>query len=119
QPIAIKSPDDKFLIKLMSIIEAHLDNTEFDVSTIVNEIGMSKTVLYKKVQAITNLSVADLIKSNRLKKAAMLLESNQLSIAEIAFAVGFSDRKYFSKEFKKLYNISPSEYILANSSKQG
>ncbi|MES2651960.1 MAG: two-component regulator propeller domain-containing protein [Bacteroidota bacterium] len=114
QPTEIKSPDDKFLIKLMAIIESHLDDTDFEVNTIVDEIGMSKTVLYKKVQTITNLSVADLIKSIRLKKAAMLLESNQLSIAEIAFAVGFSDRKYFSKEFKKLYNVSPSEYILAN-----
>ena len=114
QPIAVKSQDDKFLVKLMAIIESHLDDTDFEVNTIVEEIGMSKTVLYKKVQAITNLSVADLIKSIRLKKAALLLESNQLSIAEIAFAVGFSDRKYFSKEFKKLYHISPSEYIAAN-----
>lgn len=117
QPIEIKSPDDKFLMKLMSIIESHLDDTDFEVNTIVEEIGMSKTVLYKKVQAITNLSVADLIKSIRLKKAAMLLERNQISIAEIAFAVGFNDRKYFSKEFKKLYNVSPSEYILANATK--
>lgn len=117
QPIEIKSNDDKFLIKLMSIIDSHLDDTEFEVGTIVDEIGMSKTVLYKKVQAITNLSVADLIKSIRLKKAAMLLESNQLSIAEIAFAVGFNDRKYFSKEFKKLYHVSPSDYILTNAGK--
>jgi DNA-binding response OmpR family regulator len=114
QPLEITSPDEKFIHKLMTIVDQHIDDPEFDVGTIVQEIGMSKTVLYKKVQALTNLSVADLIKSIRLKKAAMLLSQNQLSIAEIAFAVGFNDRKYFSKEFKKQYKLSPSEYILAS-----
>ncbi|RZK58450.1 MAG: response regulator [Pedobacter sp.] len=114
QPIIAVTPDDKFLKKLMSIIEANLDNTDFDVTSLAKEIGMSKTVLYKKVQSLTNLSVADLIKSIRLKRASVLLMHNQLSIAEIAFNVGFNDRKYFSKEFKKLYNLSPSEYIVAN-----
>jgi len=114
QSSTLNSPDEKFIHKLMTIIEAHLDNTEFDVGTIVQEVGMSKTVLYKKVQSLTNLSVADLIKSIRLKKAALLLVQNQMSIAEVAFAVGFNDRKYFSKEFKKLYEMSPSDYIIAN-----
>ncbi|GGI50729.1 hybrid sensor histidine kinase/response regulator [Mucilaginibacter galii] len=105
------SPDEKFLGKLMSLIEKHMDNSEFGVTELIDEIGMSKNVLYKKVQALTNLSVADFIKSIRLQKAAQLLESNKLSIAEVAFAVGFNDRKYFSKEFKKQYNLSPSEYL--------
>lgn len=105
------SPDEKFLHKFMGIVEAHLDDTNFDVTTIAQEIGMSKTVLYKKVQALTNLTIADFIKSIRLKRAALLLEQNKMGIAEIAFSVGFSDRKYFSKEFRKLYNMSPSEYI--------
>ncbi|MDQ8005331.1 MAG: two-component regulator propeller domain-containing protein [Pedobacter sp.] len=111
EPVKIESPDDKFLAKLMQIIEQNLDNTDFDVTALTQEIGMSKTVLYKKVQAITNLSVADLIKSIRLKQAAYLLESNQMTVAEVAFAVGFNDRKYFSKEFKKQYDVSPSEYL--------
>lgn len=116
EPVKIETADDRFLAKLMQIIEENLDNTEFDVTALTQEIGMSKTVLYKKVQAITNLSVADLIKSVRLKQAAYMLEKNQMSIAEVAFAVGFNDRKYFSKEFKKQYEMSPSEYIAA---KQG
>jgi len=105
------SADEKFLRKLMDLVEAHLDDPDFDVTAISQEIGMSKTVLYKKVQALTNLTIADLIKSVRLKSAAALLEQNKTGIAEIAFAVGFSDRKYFSKEFKKLYKVSPSEYV--------
>ena len=112
-PVQIETADDKFLVKLMKIIEDNLDNTDFDVTALTQAIGMSKTVLYKKVQAITNLSVADLIKTVRLKQAAYLLEKNQMSISDIAFAVGFNDRKYFSKEFKKQYEMSPSEYIAA------
>lgn len=115
-PVKIETADDKFLVKLMKVIEDHLDNTEFDVMTLAQEVGMSKTVLYKKVQAITNLSVADLIKTVRLKQAALMLERNEMAIAEVAFAVGFSDRKYFSKEFKKQYDMSPSAYVAA---KQG
>lgn len=111
EPIKIESPDDKFLAKLMQIIEKNIDNTDFDVTALTQEIGMSKTVLYKKVQSITNLSVADLIKSIRLKQAAYLLEHQQMSVADVAFAVGFNDRKYFSKEFKKQYEVSPSEYL--------
>lgn len=116
-PIAVETPDDKFLAKLMKLIEDNLDNTDLDVSFLVEAIGMSKTVLYKKVQAITNLSVADLIKTVRLKQAALLLEQNQMSIADIAFAVGFNDRKYFSKEFKKQFEVSPSEYIATKDAK--
>lgn len=116
EPVKIETADDRFLAKLMKVIEENLDNTAFDVTALTQEVGMSKTVLYKKVQAITNLSVADLIKTVRLKQAAYLLEQNQMSIADVAFAVGFNDRKYFSKEFKKQYELSPTEYIVA---KQG
>lgn len=111
QKSVLLSPDEKFLGKLMSIIEKHMENSEFGVTELMDEIGMSKNVLYKKVQALTNLSVADFVKSIRLQKAAQLFDQNKLTIAEVAFAVGFNDRKYFSKEFKKQYNLSPSEYI--------
>lgn len=111
QKSTLLSPDEKFLGKLMSIIEKNMDNACFGVTELMDEIGMSKNVLYKKIQALTNLSVADFIKSIRLQKAAQLLDQNKLTIAEVAFAVGFNDRKYFSKEFKKQFDLSPSEYL--------
>lgn len=111
--ISSDSPEDKFIAKLMTIIEAKMEHPEFDVNELVLEIGMSRSVLYKKVQTLTNYSVADLIKEMRLKKAAQLFKQTSMSIADVAFAVGFNDRKYFSKEFKKQFNLSPSEYINA------
>lgn len=112
--IAITSPEEKFLHKLMDIVERNMENDRFGVPEMVDEIGMSKSVLYKKVQALTGMPVADYIKSARLQRAAQLFSQNKLSIAEVAFAVGFNDRKYFSKEFRKQYGMSPTEYISKN-----
>ena len=111
------SPEEKFIGKLMAIIESKMDNPEFDVDALVIEIGMSRSVLYKKVQTLTNYSVADLIKEMRLKKAAELLKQPSMSVADVAFSVGFNDRKYFSKEFRKQFEMSPSEFIDAHQSK--
>ena len=108
--VVISTPEEKFIQKLMQIISDHMGDPEFDVHTLVSEIGMSRTVLYKKVQALTNFSVADLIKYMRLQKAASLLQTTAFPVAEVAYQVGFNDRKHFSREFKKQYNVSPSVY---------
>ncbi|WP_052016977.1 hybrid sensor histidine kinase/response regulator transcription factor [Arcticibacter svalbardensis] len=107
----VTSPEELFVSKLMSIIQDKMEDPAFDVNELVNEIGMSRTVLYKKVQSITGLPVADLIKQIRLKKAAELFKHTSYSVSEVTYMVGFNDRKYFSKEFKKQFVVPPSEYI--------
>lgn len=119
QVTEMASPEEKFLVKLMAIIEKNIENTEFGVTELMDEMGMSKNVLYKKVQTLTGLAVADLIKSTRLQQAMQLLDQNKMSIADIAFAVGFNDRKYFSKEFKKQFGRSPSEYLASRETTSG
>ncbi len=109
------SPEEKFLQKLMTIIEFKIEDSTFDVNDLVAEIGMSRTVLYKKVQSVTGYAVADLIKQIRLKKAAELFKQNSYSVAEVAYMVGFNDRKHFSKEFKKYFELSPTEFIQKHS----
>jgi len=104
------TPEGLFVKKLTHIIESNIDNPNFDVNDLVNEIGMSRTVLYKKVQTLTNHSVAGFIKNMRLKKAANLLMNTSYSVSEVTYMVGFNDRKHFSKEFKKFYNLSPTIY---------
>lgn len=111
------SPEEKFIARLIAIIESRMDDPEFGVDSLVDEIGMSRSVLYKKVQTLTNYSVADLIKEMRLKKAAELLKQPSMSVADVAFSVGFNDRKYFSKEFKKQFEMSPSEFSEVHQSK--
>lgn len=114
----LETPEGIFLKKLTQIINANIDNSNFDVNDLVNEIGMSRTVLYKKVQTLTNQSVASFIKNMRLRKAANLLLNSTYPVSEITYMVGFNDRKHFSKEFKKLYNLSPTVYKNAQTSKE-
>jgi len=106
----MESPDEKFLNKLMQLVEDKMEDPDFNVSSLVEDIGMSQTVLYKKIKALTGLTISDFIKSQRLKRAAQLLSDHKLNIAEVAYTVGFNDRKYFSKEFRKQFGIAPSDY---------
>jgi signal transduction histidine kinase/ligand-binding sensor domain-containing protein/AraC-like DNA-binding protein len=101
---------DEFLLKLVGIIEDNMDDSEFDVPMLCTKIAMSQYVLYKKIKAMTDMSVGDFIKQVRLKKAAQLLEQKNLTVSEIAYTVGFSDSKYFSKEFKKRFGQTPRDY---------
>ena len=109
--VIIPSKDGEYLNKLIGIIEDHMEDSGFGVSELAVEIGMSQPVLYRKVKALTDLSVADFIKTIRLKRAAMLLSQKKMSISDVAFAVGFNNRKYFSKEFRKQFNESPSTFM--------
>ncbi|WP_338358969.1 two-component regulator propeller domain-containing protein [Yeosuana marina] len=106
----LTTPEEIFIKKLMKIIESNIENPDFDVNELVKEIGMSRTILYKKVSTLTNHSVASLIKHIRLKKAADIILNTSYPISEVAFMVGFNDRKHFSREFKKVYNYAPTAY---------
>lgn len=114
--LIINDTEHAFLDKVISIIEKYISDSEFDVPTLAAEIGMSQPVLYKKIRALTDLSVNDFIKSLRLKNAALQLKTNKTGIAEIAYSVGFNDRKYFSLAFKKQFGKTPSEYMEAHHS---
>ena len=103
--------DDAFLNKVIALIEKNIDNVEFGVPELANQVGMSQPVLYKKLAALTGLSVNDFIKSVRMSNALNLLKQRQYTIYEVAYMVGFTDRKYFSKEFKKQYGKAPSEFV--------
>ncbi|MNK74754.1 Sensor histidine kinase TodS [compost metagenome] len=105
------SPDEMLLQKLQKIIEENIANPDLDLSFITSEIGMSKSVLYKKFSALTNLSLTDFIKNQRLKHAVDLFQKGETSILSVALDVGFNDAKYFSREFKKIYGITPNDYI--------
>ncbi|TDE17212.1 hybrid sensor histidine kinase/response regulator transcription factor [Dyadobacter psychrotolerans] len=108
--LPIDTVDEQFLNRIVQITEELMDNPEFGVVMLAEKVNMSQSVLYKKLKAITDMSVNDFLKSIRLKKAAQLLEQNKMTVYEVAYAVGYDDRKYFSKEFKKQFGKTPSEY---------
>jgi signal transduction histidine kinase/ligand-binding sensor domain-containing protein/DNA-binding response OmpR family regulator len=108
--VVLESPEEFFLDKAIKIVEAHIANPEFDVREFYTEMGMSRSVLYRKLEAITGSSVNEFVRSIRLKRAADLLKQNKLSISEVSYEVGFNDPQYFSKCFRKEFGKSPSKY---------
>jgi YesN/AraC family two-component response regulator len=109
--VEVGTVDKKFMERLMQAINKNLSDADFNITHLSREIGMSKAVLYKKFQALAHVPIGEFIKTLRLKKAAVLFSEDKLNVTEVAWEVGFNDRKYFSKEFKKFFGKSPSEYI--------
>src|SRR5690606_16466443 len=102
--------DAQFIATLDQLIEANIQSADFDVNFISRNMGMSAPIIYRKLRAISNLSINNYVKMYRLNKAKTLLKSS-MNISEVAYAVGFSERKYFSREFKKQFGHNPSEEI--------
>lgn len=103
--------DEKFISKAICIVEEQIDNPDFDFDLFVDEIGVTRSTLYRKIKTMTGLTTSDFVKNIRLKKACSILKKDISNIAEVAYAVGFNDPKYFSKCFKKEFGITPREYI--------
>lgn len=109
--IAVTSTDERFLEKVIQILEEHLDDSAFSVADFGREIGMSRTQLFRKMQALTNQSASDFIRDFRLKRAAYLLKNKVGNVSEVAYQVGFGNLSYFAKCFKELFGKAPSEYL--------
>ncbi|CAN5742678.1 substrate-binding domain-containing protein [soil metagenome] len=102
--------DRKFISEFTSIVESNISNEDFSVNEICKEIGISRVQLYRKVKALIGYNVNDYIVTVRLQKSKFLLTNGDLSIAEIAYQVGFSTQAYFSNVFKSKFGYTPSEY---------
>ena len=106
--------DEEFITKAYQILEKNYNESNFSVEQFAREMFVSRSLLYKKIKALTNLNITDFINSYKLKKSVELIKSTDQSISEIAFKTGFNDPKYFSRIFKKFYGTSPSDYIKKN-----
>ncbi len=112
QELHYTSMDEDFLQRAVQCVHNHLDDSEFDQQQFVEEIGSSKSTLYKKLKSLTGLNTSAFIRNIRLKAACTIAESKPtIRISELAYAVGFNDPKYFSSCFKKEFGMLPSEYM--------
>lgn len=109
--VAITSVDEKFLQRVMQIIETHMSDASFGVEAFSREVAMSRMQLFRKLKALTNHSPGDFIKIIRLKRAADLLSQGAGTIAEVAFLVGFNEPSYFTRCFQKEFGQTPSEFL--------
>ncbi|MEP6947698.1 MAG: two-component regulator propeller domain-containing protein [Ginsengibacter sp.] len=108
--VIAESADDKFIQQALAVIERNISNPAFSVEEMSREMFMSRVALYKKIFALSGKTPIEFIRVIRLQRAAQLLEKNEMSVAEVAYEVGFNNPKYFSRHFKDEYNILPSSY---------
>lgn len=102
--------DQEFLENLAQFMESNIDSENLSAIIAAQQLGMSHSVLYKKLKTLTGLSLVEYIRDFRLKKAKQLLKTNQFSISEVCYQVGYTDRKYFSKLFKERFGNPPTFY---------
>jgi len=108
--VAPASPDQKFLLDLTAVVEAHLTKTDLSVEDVARALGISRMQLYRKVKAVLGTGVTDFIQSLRLTKARELLLDEQRTVSDVAYELGFSSPSYFSTSFRARYQLSPSEF---------
>ncbi len=107
----IASRDELFLRKMMEILEENLSDSDFGVTEMVKLLGTSRPVLYRKIKALTNLTLVEFVMQYKMKKAANILAQNQINISEVAYMLGFNDPKYFGKCFTRHFGVSPREFV--------
>jgi DNA-binding response OmpR family regulator len=102
--------DDDFIRKVLTFIEENMTDSDLNVDQLANCVSLSKVQTYRKVKAISGLSIVEFIRTVRLKKASHLILENRLNFSEIAFSTGFSTPSYFSKCFHDHFGKTPSEF---------
>ncbi len=108
--IAKNKHDEVLLNNIKKVVEDNISNEEFSVSDVIKTVGISRTMLHVKLKSMLDMSIGDYIRNIRIEKAKELLMQGY-SIADTAYATGFSDPNYFSKCFKKQIGKTPSEFI--------
>ena len=102
--------DNALLRQMNEIIEENIDNPDFNVQMLAERLNISRSGLFAKVKAITDITPNEMIQIVRLRKAARLLKTKQYRVSEVAYQVGFNNPSYFSKCFQKQFGVKPGEY---------
>lgn len=108
--ITISSLDEQLLQRALDCMEINMGNADYSVQQFSLDLGMDRTVLYKKLHSLTGLPPSEFIRSIRLKRAAQILLQGRFPIAEVSEMVGFNTQKYFTKYFKEAFGVLPSQY---------
>ncbi len=107
----IVQQEDSFISRVKKITETHLNDSNFGIPELCQEIGMSRSQLHLKIKALTNRSTTHFIRLIRLHRAKELLQTSGLNITQVAYEVGFNDPSYFSRTFTEEFNLSPRKFV--------
>ncbi len=106
---SLPSMEQLFLNRVRAAVEDHLDDEQYSVERLCEEVGLSRTQLHRKLKALTNESPGELIRLLRLQRAHELLSANVGTVAEVAYQVGFGNPANFSTSFSRQFGYAPSE----------
>ena len=103
--------DEAFLEKATKIVLDNIDDMEFKQENLLREMGVGRSQLYRKISSLTGNNPSYFIRTVRLRYASELLLKNQFSIKEVSYMTGFNSTAYFSKTFRELFNLTPTEFM--------
>ena len=109
--LSIMPADEQFMQQLMAYIEANIENPDLSVDDLAHEMALSRSVFFRKIKALVGYSPINFLQVIRIKRAIQLMQTRNFSVAEVAYKVGYTDPKYFSRSFKKITGKSPSTYL--------
>ena len=104
------SPDEAFLNDVIGLIEKNIDNSEYTIDSLAGDVVMSRMSFYRKMKSLTGQTPADFIRTVRLKTAAKLLKEGNCNVSEACYRTGFASPQNFSKHFKEMFGVLPSQY---------
>lgn len=108
--IEVKGNDDALMERITRVINDHLDDSNFNVESLIAEVGISRAHLHRKLKEITGVSAGDFIRNLRMQQAEKLIRKGEINITQVAYAVGFNNQSHFSTVFRKYYGMTPSDY---------
>jgi len=103
--------DEEFILKCRDVIIAHMRNPDLSVGLLARELAMGRTLIFRKLKAVTGLTPNDFMKLIRLNEAKRMIIEGRYRITEIGFLTGFSSSSYFAKCFAKQFGVLPTEFL--------
>jgi AraC-like DNA-binding protein len=108
--LKITTKDEKFLDDISKLIMDNYSDPEFNIEKLVEQSYVSRTVFYHKIKTLTGLTPIDFLRQKRLHIASQMILETDYNVSEIALITGFNDAKNFSKRFKEIYKLTPTQY---------
>ncbi len=102
--------DKQFMEKLMAYLEKHVSDSDLRIEDMASAVAMNRTTLFTKLKSITGMSPVDFVRHLRMQRAIEMVAKSEEPFAQIAYSIGFTDQRYFSRVFKKETGMTPSEY---------
>lgn len=113
EPLKLSNLDEAFLKKTTEIIEENINDEKLDIIFLTQQIGMSHSTMYRKIKALTGITINEYIRKIRLRRSMQLLQTGDYNVSEAAYMSGFNTMSYFRTCFKNEYGYSPSEVTRA------